>query len=156
MEKQLTTDWRSTSNTSLNELLIKLSNIFNTDINLYDLNGILLATSRPEIFYRDLTSRRMNDMARTSLTLLKKSEFLHTEKVGSLEYLSAYIPFYNTEDKVLAYLNLPYFRMQSILAREISNLIVAIINFTLLLNSNYHGPGSIYKWKTNLTAGNAG
>lgn len=133
MEKQLTTDWRNSSNTSLSELLIKLSNIFNTDINLYDLNGFLLATSRPEIFYRDLTSRRMNDMARTSLTFLKKSEFLHKEKVGSLEYLSAYIPFYNTEDKVLAYLNLPYFRMQSILAREISNLIVAIINFTLLL-----------------------
>src|SRR4030042_49675 len=33
----------------------------------------------------------------------------------------------------MAYLNLPYFRMQSLLAREISNLIVAIINFILLL-----------------------
>ena len=39
----------------------------------------------------------------------------------------------DSNKKVLAYLNLPYFRMQSVLAREISNLIVAIINFTLLL-----------------------
>jgi nitrogen fixation/metabolism regulation signal transduction histidine kinase len=44
-----------------------------------------------------------------------------------------YVPFFNAENKVIAYLNLPYFRMQSVLAKEISNLIVAVINFTLLL-----------------------
>ncbi len=38
--------------------------------------------------------------------------------------------FFNAEGKVLAYLNLPYFRMQSVLAKEISNLIVAFVNFT--------------------------
>lgn len=133
MEKNLAADWRNSSNSSLNELLIKLSNVFNTDINLYDLTGFLMATSRPEIFYRDLTSQRMNNMALINLESLKKSEYLQKEKVGSLQYISAYIPFYNAEDKILAYLNLPYFRMQSILAREISNLIVAVINFTLLL-----------------------
>ncbi len=133
MEKHLTSDWRNPGNSSLNELLIKLSNVFNTDINLYDLNGFLMATSRPEVFYRDLTSRRMNIMALINLTNLTKSEYLQKEKVGNLEYISAYIPFYNSDNSVLAYLNLPYFRMQSILAREISNLVVAVINFTLLL-----------------------
>ena len=118
----------------MNELLIKLSNIFNTDINLYDLNGFLMATSRPEVFYRNLTSRRMNNMA--FINLIKPSgkvNISRRRKIGKLEYISAYVPFYNTDNKLLAYLNLPYFRMQSILAREISNLIVAIINFTLLL-----------------------
>lgn len=133
MEKNLTSDWRNSSSSSLNELLIKLSNVFNTDINLYDQTGFLMATSRPEIFYRDLTSQRMNNMAQINLVNLKKSEYLQMEKVGSLQYISAYIPFYNSENKILAYLNLPYFRMQSVLAREISNLIVAVINFTLLL-----------------------
>ena len=68
-----------------------------------------------------------------NLALFTKSEYFQKEKIGNLEYLSAYVPFFNTENKVLAYLNLPYFRMQSVLAKEISNLIVAIINFTLLL-----------------------
>jgi len=63
----------------------------------------------------------------------KISEYYQTEKIGNLQYLSAYIPFFNTDNKVIAYLNLPYFRMQSVLAKEISNLIVAVINFTLLL-----------------------
>jgi two-component system nitrogen regulation sensor histidine kinase NtrY len=133
LERNLTADWRDESNSSLEELLIKLSNVFNTDINLYNKTGFLIATSRPEVFYRDLTSRRLNMVALINLDDLTKSEYIQSEKIGSLEYISAYVPFYNSENQLLAYLNLPYFRMQSVLAREISNLIVAIINFTLLL-----------------------
>ena len=132
MEMFLATDWKSGNYNSMDEMLIRLSNIFNTDINLYNLNGYLIATSRPEIFYRNLTSRRLNDMALTNLMILHKSEDLHDEKIGNLKFISAYIPFYNTENELLAILNLPYFRMQSVLTREISNLIVTIINFTLL------------------------
>jgi two-component system, NtrC family, nitrogen regulation sensor histidine kinase NtrY len=133
MERNLTADWRDDNNSSLEELLIKLSNVFNTDINLYDKNGYLIATSRREVFNRDLTSQRLNMVALINLDNLTKSEYIQSEKIGSLEYISAYVPFYNSENQLLAYLNLPYFRMQSVLAREISNLIVAIINFILLL-----------------------
>jgi two-component system nitrogen regulation sensor histidine kinase NtrY len=133
MEKHLSNNWSSAGYTSLDELLIKLSNVFNTDINLYDLTGNLISTSRPEIFYRDLTSSRINNIALINLDDFSRAEYFQKEKIGNLEYLSAYIPFMNAENKVLAYLNLPYFRMQSVLAREISNLIVAVINFTLLL-----------------------
>jgi len=132
-ENHLSADWNNDANSSLNELLINLSNILITDINLYDLNGLMMATSRPEIFYRNLTSTRMNNLAFINLKDLTKSEYIHTESIGSLRYLSAYVPFYNAAGKVLAYVNLPYFRMQSLLARDISNLVVGVINFTLLL-----------------------
>lgn len=131
-EKYLSSDWKGNGYSSLNELLIKLSNVFNTDINLYNTTGFLIATSRQEIFDRDLTSPRINNTAFNNLKLLK-GEYYQKEKIGKLEYLSAYVPFINTDNKVIAYLNLPYFRMQSVLAKEISNLIVAVINFTLLL-----------------------
>lgn len=133
MEQYLSPDWIGSGYSSLNELLIKLSNVFNTDINLYNLSGFLIATSRQEIFSRDLTSQRINNVAKNNLEILKKSEYYQTERIGKLEYLSAYVPFFSADNKVLAYLNLPYFRMQSVLAKEISNLVVAVINFTLLL-----------------------
>jgi len=132
-EKFLSANWHGGGYSSLNELLIKLSNVFNTDINLYDLNWFLIATSRQEIFNRNLTSQRINNMALNNLKYHGKSEYYQKEKIGNLEYLSAYVPFFNAENKVIAYLNIPYFRMQSVLAKEISNLIVAVINFTLLL-----------------------
>jgi two-component system, NtrC family, nitrogen regulation sensor histidine kinase NtrY len=133
MEKYISPDWKGNGYSSLNELLVKLSNVFNTDINLYNLSGFLISTSRQEIFDRDLTSERINNMALYNLEYRKISEYYQREKIGNLQYLSAYIPFFNTDNKVIAYLNLPYFRMQSVLAKEISNLIVAVINFTLLL-----------------------
>ena len=132
MEKYLSNDWKGTGYTSLNDLLIKLSNVFNTDINLYNINGFLIASSRQEIFDRDLTAPRINNTAFTNMKLAR-NEYYQKEKIGTLEYLSAYAPFYNTDNKVIAYLNLPYFRMQSVLAKEISNLVVAVSNFTLLL-----------------------
>jgi two-component system, NtrC family, nitrogen regulation sensor histidine kinase NtrY len=133
MEKNLSPDWKSNGYSSLDELLIKLSNVFNTDINLYNnQNGFLIATSRQEIFNRNLTSQRINNTALNNLHL-GMSEFYQKEKIGDLGYLSAYVPFFNADNKVIAYLNLPYFRMQSVLAKEISNLIVAVINFALLL-----------------------
>jgi two-component system nitrogen regulation sensor histidine kinase NtrY len=133
MESRLTADWRNENYPSLNEFLISLSNVFNTDINLYSPQGYLMATSRPEVFYRDLTSRRLNMDAFINLENLTKSEYIQKEKIASLEFVSAYVPFYNESNQLLAYLNLPYFRMQSVLARDISNVIVAVVNFTLLL-----------------------
>jgi signal transduction histidine kinase len=133
MEKYISPDWKGSGYSTLNELLIKLSNVFNTDINLYSTSGFLIETSRHEIFDRDLTSERINNLALNNLGHLTKSEYYQKEKIGKLEYLSAYVPFFNTDNKVIAYLNLPYFRMQSVLAKEISNLVVAVINFTLLL-----------------------
>jgi signal transduction histidine kinase len=132
-EKRLNSNWRNSNYSSLNDLMISLSNIFNTDINLYSVDGSLLATSRPEIFIRNLTSSRINNEAWTRLRDQGMTEFYQREKIGNLEYLSAYIPFFNSEDVVLAYVNLPYFRIQSVLAKEISNLVVAVVNFALLL-----------------------
>lgn len=132
-EKVLESDWKNSSWSSMNELLIRISNIFNTDINLYDIRGTLIATSRPEIFYRNLTGRRMNNTALANLSASVLSEYYQKEKIGSLEYISAYMPLYNNDYKLIAYLNLPYFRLQNQLAREISNVIVTVINFTLLL-----------------------
>lgn len=132
-EKEIESGWKNSSWSSMNELLIRISNIFNTDINLYDLKGNLIATSRPEIFYRNLTGQRMDNTALATLSGSFLSEYYQKEKIGTLEYISAYMPLYNIDNKLLAYLNLPYFRLQNQLAREISNVIVTVINFTLLL-----------------------
>ena len=132
-EKNLTPYWSSEQYASLNDLLVKFSNVFYADINLYDESGKLLATSRPELFDKSLMGKRINYEAYWQLKVKKKAEYVHNEVIGELKYLSAYVPFVNRENKVLAYLNLPYFTQQSLLAKEISNLVVAIVNFSVLL-----------------------
>ena len=114
-------------------ILKKLSNIFFTDINLYDVNGNLYVSSRPEVFDEGLVSKKMNPVAYLQMAEKKKSEFVHDENIGNLNYLSAYIPFKNRSGKEIAYLNLPYFAKQSDLEKGISTFLVALINIYVLL-----------------------
>ncbi|MBE0653739.1 MAG: hypothetical protein IH594_08070, partial [Bacteroidales bacterium] len=126
--------WHSESYYNLDELLQKFSNVFYTDINLFDADGQLLATSRNEVYNTGLVSRRMNAGAYREMKVNKRSEFIHSEQIGNLRYLSVYVPFMNANNQMLAYLNLPYFTRQDELTREIANLVVAIINIVMLLS----------------------
>ncbi len=132
-ENSLAFGWSSDQYPALNDLLRKFSNVFYSDINLYDSEGNLLATSRPEIFNKGLIGEKMNMEAYNRLKVNKMAEFVHNEAIGDLRYMSGYIPFTNYENKLLAYLNLPYFSRENILAGEISNLVVGIVNFSVVL-----------------------
>ncbi len=116
----------------LQYLMQKFSNVFYSDINLYKLDGQLLATSRPELYQQGLTSHMMNTQAYYQLVHKQKTEFIHEESIGKLHYTSAYVPIFNYKHEVLAYLNLPYFVGNNELKSEISSLIVAVINAYLL------------------------
>ncbi len=62
----------------------------------------------------------------------KKLQFIQNEQIGKQEYLSSYLPFRNQDEKVLAYLNLPYFGKQRELQQEISRFLVAFLNIYVL------------------------
>jgi signal transduction histidine kinase len=116
----------------LEDYLIKFSKVFFSDINLYDLDGSLLATSRDQVFTRGIGSKLMDpeafDAMREGETL-----FVHEESIGGLDYLSAYVPFISTDKQTVAYLNLPYFAKQGELENELSEFLVAVVNVLMLL-----------------------
>jgi two-component system, NtrC family, nitrogen regulation sensor histidine kinase NtrY len=116
----------------LNYLLQTFSNVFYTDINLYGLSGKLLATSRPELYQKGVMGDYMNPLAFKALSVDGEREFIHNESIGSLSYISAYVPFLNQKNEVLAYLNIPYFVGQDELREEVSSIMVAMINAYLV------------------------
>ena len=132
-ETYLTPQWSSGAYPSLRDLLLKFSYVFNSDINLYDPQGELLASSRPEVFERKLVGRKMNPVAFHELHVHHKMEFIHFERIGEMKFWSAHVPFYNGLNELVAYLNLPYFAKQSIIRQEISTFVVAILNAYFLL-----------------------
>jgi two-component system nitrogen regulation sensor histidine kinase NtrY len=116
-----------------NYLLRKLSSVFFTDVSIYDLNGNIYASSQPKIFEEGLASKKMNPNAYMQMAIGQKTQFIHDEEIGELEYLSAYVPFKGKDGKLLAYLNLPYFAKQTELEKEIAGFLVALINIYVLL-----------------------
>lgn len=117
----------------LYDLLLQYSNIFFSDINIYGVDGQLIASSRPKVFEEGLVGSKMNTLAFHKMNNERHSQFIHTEHIGLLEYLSAYTPIYNRYQEKLAYLNLPYFAKQSELRNEVSYFLVAFINIYLFL-----------------------
>lgn len=129
-EKQLTDE---KLNDYITYLLVKFSNVFFSDINLYNVNGKLISSSRYEVFDKLLIGTMMNPNAYFELTVNRKTEYVHKEKIGDLEYISAYVPLYNDYGELIAYVNLPYFTKESILRNEITSLIVTIVNIFMLV-----------------------
>ncbi len=129
LERELTPEMRY----FVTGLLIQFSNVFYTDINLYDPEGNLYASSRPEVFELGLTGEQMNPVAYSEMVIKNNARFIHKESISNLSYLSAYVPFTNANNEILSYLNLPYFTRHSILTKEIYTLVVAVANIYAVL-----------------------
>ena len=118
----------------LNSLLQKFSKVFDTDINIYLLDGTLLSSTRPEIFNKNLMSELINPQALFDLKYEHQSIFIARENIGLLVFSSAYMPFHNSDGEIIALLNLPYFAKEEILKSEVSTLLMALMNvYTLII-----------------------
>jgi two-component system, NtrC family, nitrogen regulation sensor histidine kinase NtrY len=120
---------------SLQGQLTKYSDAYFTDINIYNTNGILLTSSREAIFSEGLIGPMMNSNAFSQLSRGRRTLFIQNESIGGYQYLSAYIPFRNNDNKLIGYLNLPYFLKQSSLRQEISAFILAFTNIYAILTA---------------------
>lgn len=161
------------------ELLPSLNNVaddYLTDINIYDVYGHLMASTQQSIFDRYLIGRLMNGEAYSQFASNYVTQVLEEENIGNLRYLSAYLPLRNDDNKIIAFLNLPYFSKEQNLKERISSFVVSIINlyvglfFILVIlgifltralvhpltalrqhlhNTTLEGNNSIIEWQTN-------
>jgi two-component system, NtrC family, nitrogen regulation sensor histidine kinase NtrY len=117
----------------LTHYLVKLSNVLRSDINIYSNHGELIATSRPEVFDRQLIGTGMHPLSYFDLSVRHSPKLIHTEQIGKMEYMSAYAPLFNNRNQRVAYINLPYFTRQNEFIEEIFSVIVALVNIYALL-----------------------
>ncbi|HKK40526.1 MAG TPA: HAMP domain-containing sensor histidine kinase [Cryomorphaceae bacterium] len=117
----------------LNQILSQFSVIFFTDINLFNPNGDLIASSQMRMFNESLISRKIDPTAYAYLHYLDQIEYIQEEAVGELSYLSAYSPLLNRRGEIIGYANLPYFARQTELTNEISSFLVSVINLFVLV-----------------------
>ena len=117
----------------LSALMVKFSKVFFTDINLYHMDGHLLATSRPRIFDEGLMADVMDPVAYEEMRFGQRSAFIHEETIGNLDYLTAYVPFRNDKREVIAFMSLPYFARQYGLQQEIFALLATLTNIYVFL-----------------------
>ena len=124
---------RTASRDTWTEIMQHYATNFFTDLNLYNLNGRLMATTRPEIYEMHLQAPIMNAEAYQNMYRNKALYYTHQEHLGKGVYESAYIPMTDANGNTLAYLNTPYFSSATDLHNEIKNFVLTYINIILVL-----------------------
>ena len=124
---------RTASRDTWNDILQQYATTFFTDLNLYQLNGQLLATTRPELTELNLQAPLMNADAYQNIHRNKALFYTHQEQLGNGVYESSYIPLTDNNGNTLAYLNTPYFSSTTELHSEIKNFVLTYINIMLVI-----------------------
>jgi two-component system, NtrC family, nitrogen regulation sensor histidine kinase NtrY len=115
------------NNNELAGIINKLSIIHGHDINLYDVEGNLKASSLSLPYEKGIVSTKINPTAYAHLSNGKEIQYYQKEQIGELDYVSNYIPVLDSLGKEMAFLNVPFFTSQTKLKEEISTFLVTII-----------------------------
>ncbi|MEK7253176.1 MAG: methyl-accepting chemotaxis protein, partial [Bacteroidota bacterium] len=118
---------------SLSSLIPLISEVHRLDVNIYDLHGNLIASSEQDIFKKGLVAPKMGAHAYQQLTRLGYDRSDQDESIGTLEYLAAYVPLKNMEDKTLAYMGIPYYARQRELRSDVRDFMSTLLNVYVFL-----------------------
>lgn len=118
---------------NLDEIVNKISEIHGIDVNLYDLDGNLSVSSLPLPYIKGVLSTKMDPMAFYHMNHNREVQYFQKERIGSISYISDYIPGIDAAGNYYAYLNIPYFTSEANLKNEISNFVVTIINLNAFI-----------------------
>lgn len=121
------------SSAELQGKINRISEIHGVDVNIYDPNGNWRLSSQPYYYNKGLLSRKIDPLAYYKLSSEYLVQTIEDEKVGTLSYMSIYVPVRDEAGQTYAYLNIPYFTSQNELKQEISNFLVTLINLNAFI-----------------------
>lgn len=99
----------SISRADLSGLVSQLSQVHQTDINIYDTTGYLIRSSDPEIYKTGSIAPWMNSNALHILRAGSSQIYIHEqESVGDMQYKAAFIPVRDQYEHAVAFISLPY------------------------------------------------
>jgi signal transduction histidine kinase len=115
------------------EMIRSLEGVLSNDINIFDRNGVRLATTQPLITELGIRTDLMNEVALDSVRDAGISDLVIQEKIGNLEYLSGYRPILGKGGIPVGYVNVPYLGRQDQLQEQVINFLSYLANIYLLV-----------------------
>lgn len=113
----------------LNLDLQELSYMYQTDIHVYDNYGMLMGSSQPLIFNKNLISRQISPRP----FFATKDDLIMQEHIGKLKYLTGYTDFYNGDYLQIGYIAVPQFLSEEEIRNEIESYLSVIIHIYLII-----------------------
>lgn len=113
----------------LNEEVNELANTTASDIHLYNLDGKLESTNRPNIFDKKILAPLINPKAIAEIEEMGQSQYLAEEQIGKLRYKAVYLSIPATASQEnLGILAVPFFESETELNTLIADVLSSIFN----------------------------
>ena len=113
-------------------VLVELSEVLKIDINIYSQQGMLVATSRPEIFSTGFNGYLVNAKALERIAGQGAMSYVNKGHIGELDYMSAYMPLVLENGKSYI-INVPYFTQNDELNTDIVIMVIIAINIAIVV-----------------------
>jgi len=127
--------YQAFNNNSIESFQLKFNEFaktYSVDLTLFNTSGIELVSTQPKLYDYGLLAPRINAKAFIYLNKLQKSEYIHNEIIGDLNYKAAYVPVKDSK-RTLGYLQLPYFSNEADYKQRAGSLLNAMINVYALI-----------------------
>ena len=111
----------------------EFTKVTRSDLNLYNIHGELIRSTKPELFDQFLVGKRMNNKAFRQIVMQRQLRFVDLETIAGVSFLSVYEPVFNGDGTMVAIVNVPYFNRNQDVTNATASTISAIINIYLIL-----------------------
>ena len=106
--------------------LLSINN--DSDIHLYNNEGMLISSTLIEMFDKHLKSRMLSYELKEN-----RREVLKLDNVGKFEYYSAFSPIISNSNQMLGYINIPFFDGKEELEERINDLAYSTLKISLIV-----------------------
>lgn len=114
------------------DVLREMSEVLKIDINIYSSPGMLVATSRPEIFSAGFAGYLIDPEAREHIIREGSMNFIKEKHIGELDYMSVYMPLVLENGKSYV-INVPYFTQNDELNLDIIIMVIIAVNIAIVV-----------------------
>lgn len=118
--------------------IVHAASLIQSDLNVYDADGDLIATSQPDIFRFGLLSKLLDTKAYYKIKFKREQNIISEQTIGSLSFKTSYTAIRSYQDgRLLAFLAMPYFDSRNHLHQqqvEVFNNLVVIFSFIFIIS----------------------
>ena len=111
----------------------EFNRITRSDLNLYNVHGELIRSTKPELFDQFLVGKRMNNKAFRQIVKHRQLRYADLETIAGVRFYSIYEPVFNGDGTMVAIVNVPYFNRSQDVSNATASTISAVINIYLIL-----------------------
>jgi len=111
----------------------EFNKVTHSDLNLYNIHGELIRSTKSELFDQYLVGKRMSNKAFRQIVKERQLRFVDLENIAGVSFYSIYEPVFNGDGVMVAIVNVPYFTRSEDVTNATASTISVVINIYLIL-----------------------